>query len=169
MGSVLHIPWEVYAQSIHMVYNISMRFVKWIRSRFFRIRAAVYRTKRILFPSPAELRLIELMGGIVFRINFIKHPKTGFPLAYVYYRGPLFRQEKVHREVRIGKHWVDFGNDIGRGIEVDGSLWHSDILKDQAKQAYYHDRGWHVMRIRARDLWRKPDVVKERVNRFFML
>jgi hypothetical protein len=135
-------------------------------SRFYRTRSKLRMKRRIAFPSPAEMRLLEIMGGRVWRINAIKDFHTGFPLTVVLSRGKLFRKEHVRREVRIGKYYADFANDVGRVIEVDGHAFHQNEIKEGERNDYLRDRGYRVKHIKAADIYRNPVTVREIVTEF---
>lgn len=108
--------------------------------QFYRTRSAYYRIIRLLFPSRAEVRFIQLMGGKVTQIGFVRPFKNRDPLTIVWTLGHWLRGEKFKREVRIGKYYVDFANDIGRVIEVDGAQWHMDVLADMDREIYIRAR-----------------------------
>lgn len=116
--------------------------------------------------SPAEIRFVQIMGGKVIVFDHVKHPRTDFPLAAVVTLGKFLRREKFKREVRVGKHFIDFGNDIKRGIEIDGRDWHMDVIKEMERDEYMADYGWSLLHIQASDLWRAPNVVQRRVLKF---
>lgn len=120
----------------------------------------------MIFPSPAEVQFIRVMGGRVLVVPFFKHLKTGFPFAVVVSMGKKLRQQQVGREVRVGGKYVDFGNDIRRGIEVDGEAYHSDIVAQTERDEYFKKYDWRVLHIPARDVFRQPDKVREKVLRF---
>lgn len=133
---------------------------------YYKARSRVGRRSRLLYPSPAELALIRLMGGVVVTVPFIKHWRRRFPLAIVLYIGRTFRREKVQREVRIGRYYVDFGNDLKRAIEVDGAEWHTDRQRQDIRDAYILSRGWRILRIPAYKIHREPAYIKKRVRQF---
>jgi very-short-patch-repair endonuclease len=120
----------------------------------------------MLFPSPAELKLIEIMGGKVFRISWLKHPKTKHKFALVISIGKPLKTEKFKREVRIGKYFVDFGNDVCWAIEVDGKNFHRDVVAEFDRDSYIYSRGWRMWHIDAARLWNQPDIVQREVLRF---
>lgn len=99
-------------------------------------------------------------------VRFIRHPGTGFPLRVVLSMGRLFKNEQVEREVRVGKYWVDFGNDIQRGIEVDGAAYHRDVIAEAERAKYFAARGWIVLRITARQIVENPAGVRRAVQEF---
>lgn len=134
-----------------------------------------------MFPSAAEVQFIRIMGGKVLTFNFIKHPETRQPFRLVFSLGKALRVEKFGREVRAGKYWLDFGNDIFWAIEIDGAKYHRDIVREQDKLDYLtefcHKRckdpcykhsniGWRVKHIPALRLWLEPAVVQSEVLRF---
>lgn len=131
-----------------------------------RLRGRFRRLVRILFPSPAEVRLIELMGGKVLTFDWLIARKTGFPLAIVLKMGRALKHENIRREVQVGPYYVDFGNDIGRAIEVDGREYHTDVVAAFDRDSYLYQRGWRVMHIPAAALWREPDKSVRKVLEF---
>jgi len=106
------------------------------------------------------------MGGKVTTIKQIKRPATKFPLAIVWSLGPALKTEMFEREVQAGKYWLDFGNDIFWGFEIDGREWHRDIVAEFDRDSYLYQRGWRIMHIEAGNLWRSPDRVKLQVLQF---
>lgn len=107
------------------------------------------------------------MGGHVLRLNKIKHWRSGFPLTIYWRMGKVLRREKFKREVRIGKYFVDFCNDLGWIIEIDGHDYHMDILADLTREGYIRERGFeHWMRIPAHRLWRDPSRVQQDLLKF---
>jgi very-short-patch-repair endonuclease len=112
------------------------------------------------------------MGARLFVIGFIKDPATGFPMSIVYRKGRVLRDAKMQRELRIGKCSVDFGNDIGWVIEVDGSAWHQDVVADFDREVYLRDYlrrqklDLHLLRIKAPRLWNDRTAVQREVLKF---
>lgn len=150
-------------------------------NKYYKLRASYYRMNRMLFPSPAELKLIEIMGGKVIRIKFIKHHETGFKLAFVLSMGKILKAQKFEREVKAGKCWIDFGNDIQWGIEVDGKQWHRNVVKEFERAEYlsgFCDRkcqkkcqkhlnvGWRIKHIDAVRLYNEPAKVQAELLKF---
>jgi very-short-patch-repair endonuclease len=126
------------------------------------------RRGRILFPSPAEVRFVRIMGGRAVTFHFIRHPKTKFPLVVFVTMGRTLRREFVQREVRVGAMYVDFAfvNDYTKkAIEVDGST-HNDIVKEQNRDDYLRARGWRVLHIRGIEIYRQPKKVRDRAIAF---
>lgn len=152
-----------------------------ITRHYYRTRAVWFRWNRLLFPSKAEVRFIEIMGGRILTIGFIRHWETGQPLRFVFSLGRALSLEKFGREVYAGKYWLDFGNDIFWCIEVDGAKYHRDIVKEQQKHDYlvefchkkckdpcfkHSNIGWRVKHIQAVRLWLEPAVVQHEVLAF---
>lgn len=113
--------------------------------------------------TPAEARFVELMGGHIYRLKFIKHPKSKFPLVIFWRYGKILSHEKFKREVRIGKYFVDFCNDTGIVIEIDGQPYHMDVLADLERDGYLRERGHLIIRVPAHRLWRDPNRVQRDV------
>ncbi len=154
--------------SINPYYNNDMGNRISLATKFYRLRARFYRRNRLLFASPAEVRLLRVMGGRVLTLPFWRHPKTKFPAIMVISMGQVFKRERIRREIRVGSKFIDFGNDIKRGIEVDGYEYHGDIVKQVERDEYFANYNWSVLHIDARDLWRDPRGVRKRVVKFLM-
>ncbi len=130
---------------------------------FRKYRGKYRRLKRLVFASPAEMQLITLMGGKVVSTNLV-HNRNGFPFTIVVSMGGWFGgKQHVKREVREGKFFVDFGNDIKRGIEIDSREWHMDITKDQERDEYFKAHGWRILRIKTSDLATRQDMIQKAV------
>ena len=170
--------YEAYALIIHMTIEISKRYFK---RKYYKARATWFRWNRLLFPSAAEVRFIEIMGGKIMTLAFIKHPQTRQPLRFVFSLGRALNVERFEREVYAGRYWLDFGNDILWAIEIDGKAYHRDVVKEQDKDDYLsepcHSRckepcykhsnmGWRVKHVQALRLWSEPAVVQHEVLEF---
>lgn len=125
------------------------------------------RLRRMWFPSPAEAQFVRVMRGHVLTVPFIKSRRTGFPLAIVW-RGKILKGELIEREVWVGgssggrRYCLDFATRDAayrKALEIDGSDWHRDVLREQERDEYLRAHGWQVMHIKARRLWREPRVV----------
>lgn len=106
------------------------------------------------------------MGGEVVVFKNLKHWRTKFPLAWVVDLGPWLRSEYIKREVRCGWYFIDFGNDILRGIEIDGAAFHQNKAREIERDEYLESCGWLVFHIKASRLWRDPDVVSNQTRLF---
>ncbi|HMT18532.1 MAG TPA: DUF559 domain-containing protein [Candidatus Saccharibacteria bacterium] len=133
---------------------------------YYRKRASWYRWNRILFPSPAEVRFVQLMGGKYWQVSWLKHRRTKLPFTIFYSYGKILSEECFGRERRVGKYFVDFGNDLSMGIEIDGRQWHRDIVAEMDREIYFNVRGWRVIHIEAVHLWNRPNEVQQRVLKF---
>ena len=149
--------------------------------KYYRTRAIWFRYVRLLFPSPAEVRFIKIMGGKIITIPFILNPETKQPLRFVLDLGRALRNEKFGREIQAGRYWLDFGNDILWAIEIDGKKYHRDIVREQDRDDYlmgfchkrckdpcykHSNMGYRVKHIPAVRLWLEPAVVQSEVLRF---
>jgi very-short-patch-repair endonuclease len=111
------------------------------------------------------------MRGGALTLPFIRSPRTGFPLTFLWL-GRILKGELIEHEVRIGRYYADFATPRSRflkAIEIDGAAYHSqrmDIVADQEREDYLRERGWQVFRIPARRLWREPRRVYIETLRF---
>lgn len=132
-------------------------------------KKAFWRNARILFPSPAEIHFVRLMGGRAITIDFIRYPRTCFPLTFIYSRGRFLARNFMQREVRVGGFYVDFAfvdPYTKKAVEIDGSDYHKDHVKEHERDLYLQARGWRVMHIAAMDLYRQPGRVQQKVFSF---
>lgn len=152
-----------------------------LKVKYLRLRSRYWRTQRLLFPSPAELQFIKILGGKFIRFP-ITHRRTGFPFAVVFSLGKVLRNEGFKREVRAGRFWIDLANDVGIGFEIQGKMWHTgNVLKEQFRYNYlsnfcvpkcrlycrkHLNIGLRIMYIDAKRLWTEPDKVKAEVLHF---
>jgi very-short-patch-repair endonuclease len=115
-----------------------------------------------------ELRLIELMGGRVWRAKHLRDPWTKFPAAVVVSLGPILRPEKFRREVGYCGFYVDFANDLHRIIEVDGRRWHMDVVADMDREIAIKGRhpDARFLRVKAYEIINQPAIVRARVTKF---
>jgi hypothetical protein len=134
-----------------------------LRDHFYRKRSALRARRRLLFPSPAEVDFVRLMGGKVIRIGWLKGGSNGYPLAIIMTLGVPLRWHKFRREVRIGKCWVDFASDVLWCIEIDGRDYHQDIVAQAERDEYLRQRGARVLHIPAVEIYRNPEKTKARV------
>lgn len=148
---------------------------------WYAARAIWFRWMRLLFPSAAELRFIHIMGGRYITVPFVRRPSTRRPLAIVFSLGRALHDERFGREIQAGRFWIDFGNDIYWGIEVDGERYHRDIVREQDREEYltgfctkrcqkvcykHSNDGWRVKHINAIRLWAEPANVQAEVLKF---
>lgn len=146
-----------------------MSFYRDIVYKTYYIKKRWWRNNRLLFPSPAEVRFIQIFGGTVLIFKNIRHYRTKFPLTIVVSLGRVLRRELIKREVRAGAMYIDYAfvNEyVKRGIEIDGKAWHRDVVREQQRDEYLNNRGWKILHIDAADLYRRPEWVKKRVLMF---
>lgn len=133
----------------------------WYRKKQF------WRNARIVFPSPAEVHFVRLMGGKAITIDAIRYPdKNNFPLTIIYKRGKFLARNFMRREVRVGGFFVDFAFVDAyskKAVEIDGSDYHQDVVREAERDEYLNERGWHVLHISAMDLYRQPGRVQQKV------
>jgi very-short-patch-repair endonuclease len=138
---------------------------------YLRTRSKYWRLKRLWFPSPAEIRFMQLMGAKVVSIKRLKS-SNGFPMCIVIKRGRVLREAGMKRERRVGKCYVDFGNDIGWAIEIDGTIFHNDVVQDFDREVYMREflrrqkLDLRILRIPAYRLWHSRAAVQAEVLEF---
>lgn len=136
--------------------------------KFRRIRGRVRRLRRLIYMSPAEARFVELMGGKIWRLKYLRSRHTGFPFTIVVSLGQHLKDERFQREVRFGIYWVDFANDVARIIEIDGRPYHMDVVADMEREIYIKNlvSDAKFLRIPAARLYNSPARVQSDVLKF---
>lgn len=146
-----------------------MSAAAYIASKLYYARKDLWRRGRILFPSPAELQFIRVMGGRVILVDHVRHPDTGFSLAVITSMGKTLRREFVQREMRVGAMYVDFAfvtQYSKKAVEIDGKDWHRDVVREQQRDDYLRSYGWNVLHIQAADIYSKPKFVRDKTITF---
>lgn len=115
---------------------------------------------------------MKLLGAKTFTFGSPKSTRKRFPLTLVLSRGHILQDAKMHREVRFGKYYVDFANDLNWIIEIDGTHWHMDVVADMDREIYINELvrkspyGWRLLRIKAPRIWNDPAGVRAQVLEF---
>ncbi len=120
--------------------------------RYYRLRSSYWRWHRLLFLSAAEIKFVMLMGGHVVTIPGIR-TRRGSNLTLVWL-GQTLRRYKFKREVRVGRYYADFCNDVGWTIEIDGRQ--HDVVADFDRDIYLRARCCRILRVPAYRLWNDP-------------
>jgi hypothetical protein len=140
-----------------------------LKFRIYKARQAWRKRRRLLFPSPAEVELIRIMGGKYIVLGWVKDPRTGFPFTLIWDLGTILKREGIQREVRAGAMYLDFatvGLRYRRGIEVDGLLFHRDITIEQERDEYVAKYGYKLLHVQAAEIYREPARVQQRILNF---
>jgi very-short-patch-repair endonuclease len=58
----------------------------------------------------------------------------------------------------------EYGNK--KVIEIDSDRWHFDIVKEQNRDDYLKRRGWDILHIRVLEMYKNPDSIIKKVNKF---
>lgn len=140
---------------------------------FYRNRSRYWRIKRVLFPSPAEVRFMQIMGAKITIIKRISSRPNNFPLVIVWTLGKALKNAQVKREVRYGKYYVDFANDLNWIIEIDGKAYHMDVVADMDREIYINELlhrhspyGMRILRVPAFRIYNNPNRVQRDVLEF---
>jgi hypothetical protein len=122
--------------------------------------------RRLWRAQPAEILLLEILGGRAFMLPCETSPKHPLPLLFVWWMPRIFRREKVRHAVWVGRRRVSFGNDICRGILIDGAAYQRDILLQLELDDFFQKRDWRVLHIVGSSLQRDPRAVRSLVRAF---
>lgn len=110
-------------------------------SIFDTVKAAIHDRYLQQFPEPAEVRLLELCGGITFTIGRIK--RDGKPMTIILSNGKLLKSEKFQR-VALENKAILYMNDIGQAICIQGKEYERDIVAAQQLEDEFNERGIRV-------------------------
>lgn len=122
-----------------------------------------------MFPSPAEVKFMRLLGAKVCTLPYTRSGEHGFPMVIVLSRGKILRRAGMKREARYGRYYIDFANDLNWMIEIDGTHWHMDVVADMDREIAINEMmrrnpyGWRMLRIKAPRLWNDSAGLKREV------
>ncbi len=102
--------------------------------------------RRIIFPSPAEVRFAALMGAKTYTFKKIRDPvpySHHYPLSIIVPAG-WYKDNFIEREINVAGYFLDFGNRRQRlAVEINGAQ-HDDIVKDQTRKEHLAKRHWYI-------------------------
>ena len=114
--------------------------------------------------APVFERMCQVAStGHVLNAEFIRN-FSGCQLVVWYDLGKTLKQWHMEREFKVGRHFVDFGNGQ-KALEVDGRLWHMNVIADAERDTYLKARGVDVLHIKAEEL-KNPFRVRAKVIKF---
>ena len=131
--------------------------------RYRRLRSKWRRAKRLMWSSPGEVRLIELFGGWVIKVTWLRNWHNGHCFTPLYYVGPYFKRHGIVRELRVGSgeytKFVDFATkdeNRKKAIEVLSEKWHRDILAEERRRRELKALGWDVLYLQTLEIKHSP-------------
>lgn len=126
------------------------------------IRDALYARYERLFPTPVQVRLIEILGGTTFTIGRYRHNNR--PMTITLSRGSLLRSQKFRRGVLDGMGVL--ANDVKWAIAIQGSEYERDVVSAYERDERLAEAGWRVAYVQVRDLWNNPQNVRQNLLQF---
>lgn len=117
---------------------------------------------RELFPRPAEVQLIQNLGGTVLVIGSIRN--GGRPLTLILSLGRLLRSEGF--KLRDVDGTSMFINDIGMGLAIQPDGYSRDIVKEIEFDEQLKNQSLHVKWIPQQWLDKRPKAVRQMVASF---
>jgi very-short-patch-repair endonuclease len=130
---------------------------------FDRLRDAIYARYERLFPTPVQVRLIEILGGTTFTIGAVR--RNNRPLTLTLSRGRLLRSRRFRRRVVDGTGAL--ANDIKWAVMIQGPEYERDVLAVFERDEKLEAQGWRLAYVTARDIWNRPDKVRQNLLPFF--
>lgn len=124
---------------------------EWLRRRW-----------KSLFPKPAEVRLLQILGGSVIVIGSIR--RNGRPLTITLSRGRLLRSERFRRSVIDDQGML--ANDVRWAIAIQGKDYERDVIAAYEQDEQLQAAGWRVRWIPEAWLWTNPSRVRKNVLQF---
>ena len=89
------------------------------------LRASAKRRYDSLYPEPAEVRLLELCGGVTLTIGRIK--RNGKPLTFILSEGRLLKSENFKRLAYDNRATI-YMNDISQALVIRGNDYDRNIV-----------------------------------------
>lgn len=130
---------------------------------FDRARDYVYSQYERLFPSPVEVRLIEILGGTTFTIGGIRHGNR--PMTITLSRGKLLRSRRFRRAVLDGKGVL--ANDVRHAVILQGADYENKVVEMYERDERLEELGWQLIYVKVRDIWQNPKAVRENLKPLF--
>lgn len=115
------------------------------------------------FIEPAEVRLLEIVGGTTLTIGRIK--RDGKPMTIVLTHGKLLRSENFKR-VAIDNKSILYMNDVNHAIMIQLDDYKQDIVKEQELSEKFMEAGIVVRYIPQRWLENNPMKALSSVQQF---
>ncbi len=143
-------------------YNINMR-QRTRRKLIGKLKEQLNNKTKQLYATPAEVRLIQIMGGRTLTIHALRSAKSGLPVTLVLSRGKYLRREHFRR---TGDRLILFSNDIKWALALQGREYERDVVAAYERDQKMQANGWRVKYIRADWLWNKPELVRQDVLQF---
>jgi very-short-patch-repair endonuclease len=119
--------------------------------------------KTVLFPSPVETRMIEVLGGKCLTIDSVRDKETGRKMVIVWKQPKLLKKEHFRR---TGDKLVIYSNDLKMGLAIQGREYERDVLAAQERDEMLSEHGWRVRYIKASWLWNDEPKVRAAVTQF---
>lgn len=115
------------------------------------------------YPRPAEVKLIQVLGGKTLTIPTIRSQQTGLPMTIVLSRGKILRREHFKR---TGDTLILFSNDLKWALALQGREYERDVVAAYERDEELINSGWRIKYIRAYDLWHNPVELRKNLLQF---
>lgn len=115
-----------------------------------------------LFPTPVQVRLIEILGGSTITIGAFR--RDNLPMTIMLTRGKLLRSKRFRAAILDGTGML--ANDIKWAIKILGPEYERDVVAAYEMDERLHQDGWHMAYVSARDIWNNPARVRASLQRF---
>jgi hypothetical protein len=133
-----------------------------ITATYDQIRDAIYTRYERLFPTPVQVRLIEILGGTTFVIGGVR--RNNLPMTIVLSRGKLLRSRRFRRAVVDGMGCL--ASDIKYAIAVQGPEYERRVVEAFERDEKLEAMGWNLVYVRWQDVWQNPSKVRSDVLQF---
>lgn len=130
---------------------------------FDRLRDSYYGWFERQFPSPVQVRLIEILGGTTITIGSIRHRNV--PMTLTLSRGRLLRSKRFRRAVLDGQGVL--ANDVRWAVQIMGPEYERDVVAAFERDERLEAEGWHLAYVNMRDIWNNPAKVRKSLLPFF--
>jgi hypothetical protein len=133
-----------------------------ILEKYDAFRDAIYAMYERQFPSPVQVRLIEILGGTTITIGAIR--RHNMPMTITLSRGRLLRSSRLRRGYLDGMGVL--ANDIQWAIAIKGPEFERDVIMAYERDEKLQQMGWRLAYISARDIWQNPARVRASILPF---
>jgi len=122
-----------------------------------RIRDGVYARYERFFPTPVQVRLIEILGGTTITIGAVR--RNNMPMTITLSRGKLLRSRKFRRTVIDGMGCL--ASDLKWAIAIQGPEYERDVVAAYERDERLEAAGWRLAYVQVRDIWHNPAAVRK--------
>lgn len=144
-------------------YNETMKLTSYYSNLKRALTGWWQRFKDGLFPHPAEVRLLEVLGGITVTIGRIQ--RGGRPLTFILSEGKLLKSEHFRR-VAADNKTVLYMNDVQHVLAIRADDFKRDVIGEFEADEALREQGYRIRSIPESLIINNPRQAKLSIQKF---